>query len=510
MGFSSAVGTSIEEATQPSVIGVSETDREAWYGAGKPKLGVSKAGAGSDSPINPIPTIDDNVVASVTQPERPEMNAARGTQSSGLFETPLEEEEGKGNLRRNAFLGITALAIMVGATYSLRILNSDTGVNADHPLIATATISDLTDPASAIHADGGGPVTTQSDRVVYGSEDLQRMDIISSDIGPSNALGIERPGSAPGLTLNGNGVSGIKSENQAASATLVETSSAKVGDAIQITDLSDQITQPVTLEEAARDGNPVAAYQLGLAKLARGQRRAGFGHLLSAAEAGLAAAQYQVARAYETGEGVEKDLLQARKWTQAAAEGGNRGAMHNLAVFFAEGGTSDSFYARAASWFMKAAQAGLPDSQFNLAILYENGFGVPRDLRQAYYWLQVAALNGDHAATARAAQIAQAIDETARIEAEKEARAFRPKALDREANGVFGQQPWDTDRPLSSAEVTELQQRLIGYGYEIGGVDGSVGPKTRAAIKAFQERSGLRPTGAATMSALQALRSSNS
>jgi len=66
--------------------------------------------------------------------------------------------------------------------------------------------------------------------------------------------------------------------------------------------------------------------------------------------------------------------------------------------------------------------------------------------------------------------------------------------------------PWPTDDPgLSRAERRELQERLIAAGFDIGEVDGLIGPNTRAAIRAAQERFGMEPTGRAGRRILEAL-----
>lgn len=55
---------------------------------------------------------------------------------------------------------------------------------------------------------------------------------------------------------------------------------------------------------------------------------------------------------------------------------------------------------------------------------------------------------------------------------------------------------WPRDkRPLSQDEIRDLQTKLSARGHEAGGVDGKMGPKTRAAIRAFQEAAGLTPDG---------------
>ena len=67
--------------------------------------------------------------------------------------------------------------------------------------------------------------------------------------------------------------------------------------------------------------------------------------------------------------------------------------------------------------------------------------------------------------------------------------------------------PWPTaDRGLSRAERREVQQRLVDRGYDIGAVDGGIGPLTRAAIRKFEATAGLPETGRAGGRVLDALR----
>ncbi len=74
----------------------------------------------------------------------------------------------------------------------------------------------------------------------------------------------------------------------------------------------------------------------------------------------------------------------------------------------------------------------------------------------------------------------------------------------------FGQGPamdWPRmDRPLSRAETEELQRRLTALGYETQGIDGIVGPNTRAAIRGFQSTQGLVPDGYLSASLLERVR----
>jgi len=77
---------------------------------------------------------------------------------------------------------------------------------------------------------------------------------------------------------------------------------------------------------------------------------------------------------------------------------------------------------------------------------------------------------------------------------------------DRIAGGAPFRTPWPTkDESLSRTQTRELQALLLLRGHDIGGVDGIVGPATRRAIRAEQRRLGLKPTGFADQSVLQAL-----
>jgi membrane-bound lytic murein transglycosylase B len=66
--------------------------------------------------------------------------------------------------------------------------------------------------------------------------------------------------------------------------------------------------------------------------------------------------------------------------------------------------------------------------------------------------------------------------------------------------------PWPRDeRALSFDERITLQKRLTESGFDTGGIDAKMGPKTVAAIKAFQKSQGMVPDGFPSLSVLQTL-----
>ena len=76
-------------------------------------------------------------------------------------------------------------------------------------------------------------------------------------------------------------------------------------------------------------------------------------------------------------------------------------------------------------------------------------------------------------------------------------------AADRDANGKTDGTVSDKIKKKVAGEpvdreqdpVKAAQKALKARGYEIGDVDGKLGPKTRAAVQAFQKDQGLRATG---------------
>jgi lytic murein transglycosylase len=62
------------------------------------------------------------------------------------------------------------------------------------------------------------------------------------------------------------------------------------------------------------------------------------------------------------------------------------------------------------------------------------------------------------------------------------------------------------ERQLRRSERRELQQRLTNAGFSTQGVDGRIGPNSRAAIRAYQRSQGLIPDGHASLGLLSRLR----
>ena len=58
---------------------------------------------------------------------------------------------------------------------------------------------------------------------------------------------------------------------------------------------------------------------------------------------------------------------------------------------------------------------------------------------------------------------------------------------------------WPADRPLTAAQIQGLQVKLKRMGYDVGEIDGKAGDELRSAVRAYQERNGLKPDGYADL-----------
>lgn len=253
------------------------------------------------------------------------------------------------------------------------------------------------------------------------------------------------------------------------------------------------VTLP-TLQQAAASGDPVARYLLGEERLSSGDVAGAAALIRRAAEQNVPAAQYRYAKLLERGEGVEQDLPAARQWTRRAAEAGHRRAMHNLGVMFATGSGGEENMDEAAHWFEEAALHGLTDSQYNLAILFLEGQGMPQSDADAYAWFAIAAAGGDTGAGEQAAAIAPTLDPSVRAQADQIVSSFTPRPFDAEINGQYSRN-WGATLTLDTELIASAQSLLNALGYEAGQADGQPGPRTEAAVRAFQTDRGLPPTG---------------
>jgi len=134
----------------------------------------------------------------------------------------------------------------------------------------------------------------------------------------------------------------------------------------------------------------------------------GMQSLISRAQAGDVAAQFQLGRDYEDGKGVAQDDAKAVEWFRKAAEGGNPQGQNSLGAMYADGRGVEQNKQEAVRWYRMAAKNGLLEGFYNLGISYFNAEGVNENLHLAYVYMAIAAAKGN----AEALQALQHISES--------------------------------------------------------------------------------------------------
>ncbi|MBX9944814.1 MAG: sel1 repeat family protein [Reyranella sp.] len=119
-----------------------------------------------------------------------------------------------------------------------------------------------------------------------------------------------------------------------------------------------------------------------------------------AAEKGNRRAQLNLGTLYLRGQGVPRDLIQARAWLEKAAAGGDPYALYALGRAMSEGAANaPGDQVRAADLYRRAAEKGHPQAAMRYGLLLGEGIGIKRDTAAAHRWLVQAQENGVPEAT---------------------------------------------------------------------------------------------------------------
>jgi peptidoglycan hydrolase-like protein with peptidoglycan-binding domain len=152
-------------------------------------------------------------------------------------------------------------------------------------------------------------------------------------------------------------------------------------------------------------------------------------------------------------------------------------------------------YVRAYHEFKQSADAGNSLAQFMMGRLYAEGRGVVADNTAAYMWYDLSAGNGNGRAIAARDSIAAKLDADELDRAQTLAAEWRANRLGN-GNVSVAAQTMPPDTPTSQPySLRNVQVALYNLGYAVGTPDGVIGPKSRAAIRAYQVDSGLPASG---------------
>lgn len=113
------------------------------------------------------------------------------------------------------------------------------------------------------------------------------------------------------------------------------------------------------------------------------------------AESGNSNAELYMGLAYDMGQKLPHNSLEAARWYREAAGRGNASAATNLGVLYHNGDGWPKDDVGAVAWFERAASSGSAIAEYCLGRMYLRGDGVPKSEAAAAAWLNKAAQRGN-------------------------------------------------------------------------------------------------------------------
>lgn len=157
---------------------------------------------------------------------------------------------------------------------------------------------------------------------------------------------------------------------------------------------AELLTAVLESNPSQTDANRLLGDMLAQGVAVKRDPRAAFAKFEAAALAGSVGGQLRLARAYETGSGVEVDTGKAIEFYARAAEAGSLNAMRDLGrLLISDGPNSDPM--RGFQLLYTAAKAGQVESQTEIGRLLLSGSGVLHDAAEGIRWLEKGAAGGD-------------------------------------------------------------------------------------------------------------------
>jgi len=168
--------------------------------------------------------------------------------------------------------------------------------------------------------------------------------------------------------------------------------------------------------------------ELEAAKLAYEQRdyAVALKQLIPLAQQGNGEAQALLASMYLRGQGVPRDIGQARNWYESAAAKGNPEGQLQLGAMYLTGAGGAKDTVQGLKLLKLVAEQGKSDAYLILGLAYMNIKDTPRDLVQADMWLNLAAKGGDQYAPAQIAHAEQQMTSDQIAKARAWAAAWKP------------------------------------------------------------------------------------
>ncbi len=255
--------------------------------------------------------------------------------------------------------------------------------------------------------------------------------------------------------------------------------------------------------------------------------------LQGAAAKGVTSAQYNLGVLYDSGRGVEADPTQALFWFHNAAEKGHGRAQMAMAAAYAAGRGIERNPDEALKWLRAASESNIPDAQLSLANILASSPEKRESLIDALFWYRVADANGVADAAVRGDQVASQLTAEERAGVNRRVSHFvaqklsQPRAPAAPLKDSAATPPAPapaatapaaaTPPPVPAtpstrrdtaevARIKEIQTLLGRLGFDPGPADGSIGEKTRNAIRSYQKELNLPVDGEPSDDLLQHLR----
>ncbi len=187
----------------------------------------------------------------------------------------------------------------------------------------------------------------------------------------------------------------------------------------------------------------------GLGPVARDRQEAAR-WFMQAAENGNGDAQYALAQAFASGDGVPVDKPHAMQWLERAAQSGQTAAIMSLARLLDEGIELPADRPRATEWVRRAAELGDTRALFMLGERIVNGIGIAKDPRTGNEWIRRAAERGEPLALLKLARETLADDSVPPAD-----------VIEAHAYAAFAEElALDATKKLATTIKGELAQRL--------------------------------------------------
>lgn len=159
------------------------------------------------------------------------------------------------------------------------------------------------------------------------------------------------------------------------------------------------------LIQEADTGNAEAQMWLGTLYYAKKEFNKAFSLFEKSHFQGNLQATFNLARMYDRGLGIKKNLGKAKELYLMSAKKRYADSQHNIGnmYFLGEGVKKD--YKEALKWLLLAAEQGQRMAQRDLGLMFADGHGVKRNYVLAYSYMSLAAINNEPSADIVAAKI---------------------------------------------------------------------------------------------------------